>query len=235
MFVLVCNSSICYPQCDTRATHWQGRVPLRCTRVRDKRSKQSWPRFCKCGNFLERQINTDPGSGAWRERERLRAEGWRRGGFRIIQQQLSSVSPEQESREVEKVINLSFCTFLLSPAALPSPSQSTMEGVSRLARSSVRTGITFTHFLWQGKLQLHGSVCLRLETFFDGSMSDWGLRKRSFFFHATVKFTRCSTRFAQREDGAAKQENPDKNKIQQRMYLFLINGVTSSATVTSNS
>lgn len=110
----------------------------------------------------------------------------------------------------ESQINLSFCTFLLSPAAPPSPSQSTMEGVSRLARSTIRTGITFTHFLWRGKLQLHGNTS-RAGNFFDGSTSDWGSRKRS-FFHATAKFTRYSTRFA--------GKIPDKNKIQTENVFF---------------
>lgn len=100
--VFVCNSSIRHPQSDTLTTHWRGWVPLHCARVRDKTSKQSRPRFYKRRNFLEQQINADPGRKR-REREHLKAEGWRSGGVRIIQQQLSSVSPEQESREVEKV------------------------------------------------------------------------------------------------------------------------------------
>ena len=142
----MCDSYSRHPQSDTLATHWQGRVPRRCARMRDKTSKQSRPRFYKCGNFLEQQINADSGTKRRPERgrKRLKAEGWRRGGFRIIQQQLSPVSPRAgEQGSGESQINLSFCTFLLSPAALPSRSQSTMEGVSRLACSIIRTGITF--------------------------------------------------------------------------------------------
>lgn len=93
------------------------------------------------------------------ERERLNAERWRIGDVRIIQQQ--SVSQERESREEwsgESQINLSFCTFLLSPASLPSPTQSTMEEVSRLACSPIRKGITFTHFLRLRKLKLDENV-----------------------------------------------------------------------------
>lgn len=99
------NSSICHLQPDTLARHWQGRVPLRWARVRDKTSKQSRSSFNKCGNFLEQQINADPGRERHPERGRVRlkAEGWRRGDIRIIQQQLSCVSLEQKSKEVEKV------------------------------------------------------------------------------------------------------------------------------------
>lgn len=65
---------------------------------------------------------------------------------------------EGERGSGESQINLSFCTFLLSPASLPSPSQSTMGEVSRLACSTIRKGITFTHFLCQRKLKLDENV-----------------------------------------------------------------------------
>lgn len=104
------------------------------------------------------------------------------GDTRIIQQQLQSVSQEKECREEwsgGSQINLSFCTFLLSPASLPSQSQSTMEEVSRLACSPIRKGITFTHFLRLRKLKLDENVS-GSTNFFDESTSDWGSRKRGF-------------------------------------------------------
>lgn len=142
------NSPICHPRPDTLATHRQGRVPLCCVCVRDKTSKQSRSSFNKCGNFLEQQINADGG----RER-RPKREGATEG--RGVEKRRHQDNPAaaiacfpraEEQGSGESQINLSFGTFLLSPAALPSPSQSTMEGVSRLARSAIRKGITFTHF-----------------------------------------------------------------------------------------
>lgn len=61
------------------ATHRQGRVPLRCARARDKTSKQSRPRSYKRGNFLEQQINADPGEEE-APGERQREEGAMEGG-----------------------------------------------------------------------------------------------------------------------------------------------------------
>lgn len=78
---------------------------------------------------------------------------------------------EGEQGSGESQINLSSRTFLLSPASLPSPSQSTIEEVSRLACSPIRTGITFTHFLCQRKLKLDENVS-GSEKLFDESMSD---------------------------------------------------------------
>lgn len=69
-----------------------------------------------------------------------------------------SLPREGEQGSGESQINLSFCTFLLSPASLPSLSQSTMGEVSRLACSTIRKGITFTHFLCQRKLKLDENV-----------------------------------------------------------------------------
>lgn len=79
MCVFGCNCSICHPQSDTLATHRQGRVPLRCARARDKTSKQSRPRSYKRGNFLEQQINADPGEEE-APGERGREEGAMEGG-----------------------------------------------------------------------------------------------------------------------------------------------------------
>lgn len=147
--VFVCDSSICHPQSDAPATHWQGRVPLRCARVRDKTSKQSWRRFYECGNFLERQINADPGRKRRPQREgAIESRGVEERRCRDNPAAAIVCFPRAgEQGSGDSQINLSFCTFLLSPAALPSPSRSTMEGVSRLSRSTIRTGITFTCFL----------------------------------------------------------------------------------------
>lgn len=126
----------------------------------DKTSKQSRSSFNKCGNFLEQQINGDRG-GERRPKSEGAIEG---GGAEKRRQQdnpaaaIARFPGAEEQASGESQINLSFGTFLLSPAAPPSPSRSTMEGVSRLARSAIRKGITFTHFLRRGELKLHGNA-----------------------------------------------------------------------------
>lgn len=98
-----------------------------------------------------------------RETEKRRGQDNPAGIVRLLR--------EVERGSGESQINLSLSTFLLSPASLPSPSQSTMEEVSRLACSTIRKGITFTHFLCQGKLKRDENVS-GSKKLFDESMSD---------------------------------------------------------------
>lgn len=49
---------------------WQGRVPLHCTLVKDKASKQNGLHCNKRRNFQEQGINADPGRRRGREGER---------------------------------------------------------------------------------------------------------------------------------------------------------------------
>lgn len=90
------------------------------------------------------------------EERRGEGEGRVRGDIGVIQQRLSPVFEEQASGGSQ--INLSFGTFLLSPAAPPSPSRSTMEAVSRLARPAVRKGITRARFLPRRGWKPHGNA-----------------------------------------------------------------------------
>lgn len=83
MCMFVHNTSISHPQPGRLATRWQGRVPLRCTLVKDKASKQNRLHCSKRRNFQEQGINADPERG----RERLNWGRWRIGDVRIIQQQ----------------------------------------------------------------------------------------------------------------------------------------------------
>ena len=139
---------------------WQGRVPLRCTLVKDKASKQNRLHCYKRRNFLEQGINADPGKSRRREGrgeiERGEMENKRRQDNPAAA--IVGLPREGEQGSGESQINLSFCTFLLSPASLPSQSQSTMGEVSRLACSPIRKGITFTHFLCQRKLKQDENV-----------------------------------------------------------------------------
>lgn len=71
------NTSIYHPQPGRLAMHWQGRVPLRCTLVKDKASKQNG-RHCNKHRKL-------PGAGDQcrprqeeTQRERLNAGRWRK-------------------------------------------------------------------------------------------------------------------------------------------------------------
>lgn len=105
---------------------------------------------------------------------------------------------EGERGSGESQINLSFSTFLLSPASLPSLSQSTMEEVSRLACSTIRKGITFTHFLRQRKWERDENVSGSENFFF--LTNPWVIEvpgKEAFL--CPVKFTWREARFARGE------------------------------------
>lgn len=191
----------------------QGRVPLHCARMRDKTSKQSRPRFYKCGNFLEQQINAELG----RKRHPMRERAIESRGVEEERRHRDNPAAaivcfpragEQGSGESQ--INLSFGTFLLSPAALPSPSQSTMEGVSRLARSTIRTGITFTHFPWRGKVTATWKRVWNWKLFLTASRVIEVPGKRRFFMPLPNSLA------AQLDllTGKTEQQNPDKNKTQ---------------------
>lgn len=160
--VFVHNTSIYHPQPGRLATHWQGRVPLRRTLAKDKASKQNRLHRYKRRKLPRAQDQCRPGQDETLrggERERLNAGRWRIGRRQDNPAAATAGLPrEGEQGSGESQINLSLCTFLLSPASLPSPSQSTKEEVSRLACSPIRKGITFTHFLCRRKLKLDENV-----------------------------------------------------------------------------
>lgn len=68
LYKYVHSTSIYHPQPGRLANPWQGRVPLRCTLVKDKASKQNQLHCNKRRNFRKQEINALCGKRRQRER-----------------------------------------------------------------------------------------------------------------------------------------------------------------------
>lgn len=219
------NPSIYHPQAGRLAMHWQGCVPLRCTLVKDKASKQNGQQCRNTETSRTRgSMPTPAGGDAERGRERLNAERWRIGDVRIIQQQLDGLPREGVQGRVKwRKSNKPLFLYFSFITCLSAIVESIHNGESKqISLSPIRKGITFIHFLRQRKLKLDENVS-GSKNFFDESMSDW---KR--IFCVPVKCSWCRARFAhgKHQNNQSLMTNIIPENSGMFLLFFILNVVT---------